>query len=711
MRQLKNPLKPYLKNKMKKFIYIFSFAICISAMVSSQALAQCSSDPTTTCTSTVSTNTATNYTVAAGQVLCITGGTQSGTITVQSGGIVQVSGGTINNSVSVQSGGTLIHSGGTLSNGAALPSGASMFVKNTPTINGTLSVSGGTVNVLAGATFSKDISASAASVINNCGTITNTGSGSLNANFNSNVTLNNYSTSVLTLKYGGNVVNNYAANATIRFGTVDVAGGILNNYATNFKFSITGSWNQGITFNNAAGSSMEITSVPGGAMPASTVFNNAGNFVYTPVLNTTGATFNNAAGGTLNFTSSASANQPNITNNGTMNVSGTFYLAGGTTTNNGNMTFSNELRLDGGTLNMNTNSTTTTNTLYKNNGTINMDDHSLFNIVQNVTTWNGTPINLVSGCATILGSTTPSTTNINSNFLGNSNLNFCGSAPMQAGGTIRTITAIADNGSGAYRITMASGPANLQYVQIAGITGVSNLNGFWQVVRINATTFDLIGSTYTAGAVIGSSQVQIDQSKLKLGTSTYLGYSGCANPCAPLPIKLVSFTAVKENSIVKISWQTIEERNNEYYVIERSTDGVNFETVTTLSGNKNSTSLISYNQYDYSPYLGTSYYRLKQVDLDGTFSYSSIAVIEFGIQTDWTIYPNPSNDGSFTITSAFAENEVVSVTVTDVTGNRVRYYDNSLYAQEMQVSDLSSGMYIVSIQTVSELLSKKLVVQ
>jgi hypothetical protein len=648
---------------MKKFIYI-SLAIVFAVLINSRSNAQCPVEPA--CTQTAVSGT--SYVVAAGTVLCITSNYNAGTLTV--------SGGTV-----------IIQSGGNLNSGA------------------TVTMTSGTIHVASGGTLTKDITPTSASTINNCGTVSGT------RNFNSNVTLNNYSTATLALRYGGNVTNNYANNATISFGTVDVSGGVLNNYGTNLKFSITGSWNQGVTFNNAVDASMEVTSVPGGAMPASTVFNNAGNLVYTPVLNTTGATFNNAKGGTLNFTSSASANRPNITNNGTVNVSGTFYLAGGTTTNNGTMNFSDELRMDGGTLNLGTNSTTTTKTLYKNNGTINMNDHSLLNITENITTWNGTPINLVSGCASIIGSTTPSTTNINSNLLGNSNLNFCGSAPMQSGGTIRTITSVADNGSGAYRITMASGPANLQYIQIAGVTGVSNLNGYWQVIRINATTFDLVGSMYTPGASFGSSQVQVDQSKLKLGTSTYLGYSGCANPCAPLPVKLVAFSAVKENGIAKITWQTIEEKNNDYYVIERSTDGIHFEHVTTVKGNRNSSSLITYNEYDYSPYAGISYYKLKQVDLDGSFTYSSIAAIQFNNETDWVIYPNPSKDGSFTIMSAFADNEIVTVTVTDVTGNRVRNYDAGSYAQELKVSDLSSGLYIVNIQTVSQLLSKKLVIE
>ena len=661
-------LSAFKSTVMKKIISLFVLFLLIT-LVSKESLGQCPSSPTCTLTAT----SGTSYTVASGDVLCINTNYNSGTITLNGGTVI-------------------VQSGGNLNSGA------------------NITVSTGTLHIASGGTLTKDMTSTSSSIINNCGTI----SGS--RNFNTNTTLNNYSATTLALKYGGGIVNNYAANATISFGTVDAAGGILNNYASNLKFSITGTWNQGITFNNTAGSSMEITSVPGGAMPASTVFNNAGNLTYTPVLNTTGASFNNDLGGTLNFTSSGSANKPNILNNGTLNVLGTFYLAGGTTTNNGTMAFSSELRLDGGTLNLNTKSTTTVNTLYKNNGTINMDDHSLLNIIQNVTTWNGTPINLVSGCASIIGSTTPSTTNINSNFLGNPNLHFCGSPPTQSGGCTTTPTSVSDNGSGAYRITgiftCGSGLSTNQYILITGVTGGgNNLNGLWQVTKVDATTIDLIGSAFISGSDISAAVVVFDQSKLKLGTATYLGYSSCTNPCKPLPIKLISFTAIPSNGSVKIVWKTIEEIDNNYFTIERSTDGIHFTTIATVPAIQKGSSIATYSEYDYSPLAGTSYYRLKQTDFNGSYSYSNtVAVTMENNLSDWFVYPNPSTDGNFTIKSNLNPSDILSITVTDVTGNVVREFNSSDYESEIQVSDLSAALYIVRLQKTNTIESKKIIV-
>ncbi|WP_018345120.1 T9SS type A sorting domain-containing protein [Cytophaga aurantiaca] len=650
---------------MKKFITItllFIFTIYINR----KSNAQC---PAPACTQTAVSGT--NYTVNASDVLCISSNYSSGTITINGGTVL------------VQSGGNL---------------------------NSAVTMSTGTINVSSGGTLTRDILPTTSATLNVCGTISGT------RQINDKATLNYYGTANYTMDLrNGAIINNYSTTANVSFNNMDNTNTkTFNNYGTVPALSMT-QFNQPITINNIGGT-LTVSASP--TIKAGTILNNSGGgtFNWTPsMIADAGTLINNAAGSTMNFTTGGTANKPSITNNGTMNFSGQYYLAGGTSNNNGTMNFANELRLDGGTLNINANSTVNVNSLYKNNGTINMDNHSLLNIATNITTWNGTPINLVSGCASIMGSTTASSSAINNPFLSNMNLNFCGAAPMNGGGCITTLTSVSNNGSNAYRITgnfsCGSGLSNLQYINIIGATGVTNLNGYWQVTKINATTFDLIGSTFTTGAVFGSTSVQFDQSKLMLGPSTYLGYSGCTNPCAPLPIKLLSFTATKDNGSVKIAWQTIEEKNNDYYVIERSTDGVHFETVTTVRGNRNSSSLLTYDQYDYSPYPGTSYYRLKQVDLDGSFSYSSIAAVEFDSQSDWIVFPNPSKDGSFTIASSFAENEVVTVTVTDVTGNRVRYYDNSLYAQEMQVSDLASGLYIVSIQTVTQILSKKLVVQ
>jgi hypothetical protein len=86
----------------------------------------------------------------------------------------------------------------------------------------------------------------------------------------------------------------------------------------------------------------------------------------------------------------------------------------------------------------------------------------------------------------------------------------------------------------------------------------------------------------------------------------------------PLPVTLIEFTAKVENeNQVALSWKTTAEINNDYFIVERSRDGVVFEEVDRINGNGTTTEMSSYQTTDYDPFKGISYYRLRQVDYDG----------------------------------------------------------------------------------------------
>lgn len=113
----------------------------------------------------------------------------------------------------------------------------------------------------------------------------------------------------------------------------------------------------------------------------------------------------------------------------------------------------------------------------------------------------------------------------------------------------------------------------------------------------------------------------------------------------PLPIELISFNAKPFDGEVKLSWSTASERNNEFFTLERSKDGMNFEVVGKVDGAGNSNHQLDYEFYDESPLLGVSYYRLKQTDFDGEYSYSDIESVTFEEDTI-QVYPNPVVSGS-----------------------------------------------------------------
>ncbi|MFN0188463.1 MAG: T9SS type A sorting domain-containing protein [Bacteroidia bacterium] len=114
---------------------------------------------------------------------------------------------------------------------------------------------------------------------------------------------------------------------------------------------------------------------------------------------------------------------------------------------------------------------------------------------------------------------------------------------------------------------------------------------------------------------------------------------------SPLPIVLLSFsfTCNEENKTV-LEWTTASEKNNDFFYIERSADGITFEEIGKEKGAGNSNQQLSYSWVDEYPSRFNKYYRLKQVDYDGSFSYSpTIATLCYGENFSFRVWPNPTN--------------------------------------------------------------------
>jgi hypothetical protein len=115
---------------------------------------------------------------------------------------------------------------------------------------------------------------------------------------------------------------------------------------------------------------------------------------------------------------------------------------------------------------------------------------------------------------------------------------------------------------------------------------------------------------------------------------------------SPLPVELLNFNAKCDGNKVVATWQTASEKNNNFFEVERSLDGTNFEFVARVnSQNSNSSTLLSYQSEDNNPLDGKVYYRLKQVDADGKYTYSSIVILSCdGVISSpvVSIYPNPA---------------------------------------------------------------------
>jgi hypothetical protein len=187
------------------------------------------------------------------------------------------------------------------------------------------------------------------------------------------------------------------------------------------------------------------------------------------------------------------------------------------------------------------------------------------------------------------------------------------------------------------------------------------------------------------------------------------------NP-AILPVRWLAFTATKTyNNEALLSWKVANEVNNKLYSVERSQDGRNFNEITVISAVPGSNEK-TYHYTDYMPGEGIVYYRIKQVDKDGRFSYSGIQKITFINKRNVAVSrvkQNPAND--FIAIEFSSPLKKVSLNVYDAAGKKVRQTATVSIAQNetvnIPVNQLAKGMYTLSVrnQTINE--THKVIVQ
>lgn len=188
------------------------------------------------------------------------------------------------------------------------------------------------------------------------------------------------------------------------------------------------------------------------------------------------------------------------------------------------------------------------------------------------------------------------------------------------------------------------------------------------------------------------------------------GKVGAPGNEAPLPIELLDFTAKYENGIIYLSWTTSSETENDYFTIEKSRDAVNWNPINKINGAGNSRETKSYNLTDNKPFIGISYYRLKQTDFDGKFTYSKIETIYFDKPEgqEITIYPNPTNNR---ITILGSATEIKTITIYSISGQDVTSITKVLSKGEgkvvLDLSQLTPGIYNLKTTTITNTIYKK----
>jgi uncharacterized repeat protein (TIGR03803 family) len=166
----------------------------------------------------------------------------------------------------------------------------------------------------------------------------------------------------------------------------------------------------------------------------------------------------------------------------------------------------------------------------------------------------------------------------------------------------------------------------------------------------------------------------------------------------PLPVQWGDFTAKQKEQSVLLEWRTVQEQNADQFIIERSYTNATFQPIGAVTATGNTPTGTSYSFTDTDPFNGDNYYRLKQTDRDGNFTYSKTVRISVEGRVDITLSPNPAQDN---LTIKLPANQTAkNISVTDASGRLVlRFAPGNRPVITIPVHNLTKGMYWLQVQT------------
>lgn len=187
------------------------------------------------------------------------------------------------------------------------------------------------------------------------------------------------------------------------------------------------------------------------------------------------------------------------------------------------------------------------------------------------------------------------------------------------------------------------------------------------------------------------------------GITSFSGGSGAIAlaPTPTLPVELSYFNAWNNGATNTLQWITQSELNSDRFEIERSPDGYNFERIGTVQGAGTTTQELTYLWEDKAPLLGVNYYRLRQIDTDGTTNLSNVVAVVVNRKAGTAqLFPNPTSD-RLTYQLNAAQAEILTIRLTNVLGEVVQKWTfNTQVGINTQVLDLerfAAGTYLVTI--------------
>ena len=241
-------------------------------------------------------------------------------------------------------------------------------------------------------------------------------------------------------------------------------------------------------------------------------------------------------------------------------------------------------------------------------------------------------------------------------------------------------------------------------------SGLGCCTGFSSVSNCMNPGTNTNGTVTASGLTIGNKYIlMVDGWGGDQCDFTVLGW----NATGILPVEMVALHAIGMESGNLISWQTVTEKDNDYFEVLKSTNGQDFYTIGKVSGNGNSNAILNYDFFDSNKRVGTSYYRIKQYDYNGESVTSEIVAVERISEEQGIIaaYPNPMEN---IITLEIKSNSKINgqVEITNARGQVIlseTVYGENILIQSFDVSKFEKGLYFVSYKDEQVTSTKKII--
>ena len=247
-------------------------------------------------------------------------------------------------------------------------------------------------------------------------------------------------------------------------------------------------------------------------------------------------------------------------------------------------------------------------------------------------------------------------------------------------------------GSGAVDITF-------NYTDVTSLINVPNAI---RMAHFSAVDWNDLGGTPGVANTNTSGNVKVN------GINSFSPFTFSAATIGVIPVKLNSFTVQKAGNSVNINWSTSVEINSREFAVERSADGINWNTIDIVPASGNSQSVRYYSSIDMNPAKGINFYRIRQVDLDNRTEFSATRQVLFQPANEVLITPNPAGD-HFNI--YLNGNGNAQILVTDISGKLVRKYNSGQNHIIVNSSNLPSGIYYVKVISTAGVRVNRLVIR